>query len=73
MNDVSPAALFAALLLAGACHAQQRYPAKAIRLVSPFPPGGSTDGLARLIGQRMTEAWGEPVVVENRPGAGSVA
>ena len=51
-------------------HAQTRYPAKPIRLISPFPPGGSTDGLARLIGQRMTESWGEPVVVENRPGAG---
>lgn len=47
-----------------------RYPAKPIRFVSPFAAGGSTDGLARLIGQRLTVAWEQPVVVENRPGAG---
>ena len=48
----------------------QRYPSKTIRFVSPFAAGGSTDGLARLIGQRLTEAWEQPVVVDNRPGAG---
>lgn len=46
------------------------YPAKAIRFVSPFAPGGSTDTLARVIGQKMNEAWGQPVIVDNRPGAG---
>ncbi len=48
----------------------QRYPSKTIRFVSPFAAGGSTDGLARLIGQRLTEAWEQAVVVDNRPGAG---
>ena len=47
------------------------YPAKAIKIIVPFPPGGTTDALARILSQRMTAAWGQPVLVENRPGAGS--
>jgi tripartite-type tricarboxylate transporter receptor subunit TctC len=46
------------------------YPAKTIRIVSPFAAGGSTDTLARLIGPKLTESWGQSVVVDNRPGAG---
>jgi tripartite-type tricarboxylate transporter receptor subunit TctC len=50
--------------------AQQPYPTKPIRLILPFPPGGSTDIVARLIGQKLTEVWGVQVLVDNRPGAG---
>lgn len=47
-----------------------RYPVKAIRLISPFAPGGGASTVARMIGPELTEAWGQSVVVDNRPGAG---
>jgi tripartite-type tricarboxylate transporter receptor subunit TctC len=62
------AAIALGLMAAGA-HAQT-YPGKPIRMVVSFPPGGTTDILARTIGQKMTEDWGQPVVIDNRPGAG---
>jgi len=46
------------------------FPAKPVRLIVPFTPGGSTDILARAIGQKLSESWRQPVVIENRPGAG---
>lgn len=53
-----------------AAHAQQ-YPTRAVRIVDGFPPGGGTDTLSRTLSQKMSEAWGQPVIVDNRPGASS--
>jgi tripartite-type tricarboxylate transporter receptor subunit TctC len=50
----------------------QAFPNKPIRFITPYAPGGSTSFTARLIGQRLTDAWGQPVVVDNRPGANTV-
>jgi len=60
----------ASLCLAPAAMAGD-YPSKPITIIVPFPPGGTTDVLARTIGQKLNEAWGQPVIVDNRPGAGA--
>lgn len=58
----------AALLLACAAHAQT-YPAKSVRIIVPFSPGGATDIVTRLLAQKLTETWGQQVVADNRAGA----
>jgi len=62
--------LYALLLAVPAAFAQQNYPQKPIRYVVPFPSGGIADVFARIIGGRLSQAWGQPVLVENRAGAG---
>ncbi|HSH92088.1 MAG TPA: tripartite tricarboxylate transporter substrate binding protein [Ramlibacter sp.] len=52
--------------------AQAAYPNKTIRILLPFPAGGSTDPIARLVGQKLAEAWSQPVIVDNRPGANTI-
>ena len=60
------------LLCLAAGASAQGYPAKPIRIVVGFPPGGGNDIIARLVGAKMQEAWGQAVVIDNKPGANSI-
>jgi tripartite-type tricarboxylate transporter receptor subunit TctC len=66
----SVAIAFAVLLLAGATASHAAYPERTIQIVVPYTPGGTVDILARKLAERMSKAWGQPVVIVNRPGAG---
>src|ERR1700686_625206 len=66
------ALLAAALVLANPAVRAQTYPSRPITLIIPFAVGGSNDMVGRAIGKKLTEVWGQPVVVENRSGAGGV-
>src|SRR5262249_33844588 len=65
------------ILLACACFAaspapaQQTYPTRSVRIVVAFPAGGATDVITRAVGQRLSEMWGQPIVIENKGGAGT--
>ena len=64
------ALLLGLLWLVCSAAAAQSYPAKPIRIIVPFTPGSATDVMARIVGERLNAAWGQPVLVENKPGAG---
>jgi tripartite-type tricarboxylate transporter receptor subunit TctC len=64
--------LVAALVLTSPAVRAQTYPSRQITLIIPFAVGGSNDMVGRAIGKKLTEAWGQPVIVENRPGAGGM-
>jgi len=70
--NIRMAAAAVLLAAAGAACAQGKYPDKPIRMLVPFPPGSASDFLARTLGQKMSELYGEQVVIDNRPGAGGV-
>lgn len=65
-------ATVALLCVASTCPAQTTYPSKPIRFITPYAAGGSTSVLARMLGQKMTEAWGHQVIVESRGGANTI-
>jgi tripartite-type tricarboxylate transporter receptor subunit TctC len=71
----APFALAVAMLALTAqpvpCHAQTDFPRKSVRLIVPIPPGGGTDTIARLVAPKVSEVWGQPVVVENQGGGGT--
>ena len=69
-NRITCVTLTTCVLVAGAASAQPNYPSKAIRYVVPFPAGGPLDIVARAIGQDLNKAWNQPVIIDNRPGAG---
>ena len=70
MSAVSRVALLLIASLAAGASLAQDYPSRPVRIVVPFSPGGSTDTLARIVGQKLTERSGQPVIIENRAGAG---
>lgn len=72
LGQLASAALMALALLGPAPATAQTYPAKPIRFIVPYAPGGSTSNVARMVAQNLTEKWGQPVVVENRPGGNTV-
>jgi tripartite-type tricarboxylate transporter receptor subunit TctC len=57
---------------AGSTALGQDYPVKPIRMIMPWNPGGTTDTIARILGQKMTETWGQPVIIDTRPGASGI-
>jgi len=65
-------AIAAVIMWPAAAAAQPaRFPAKTVRIVSPYPPGGAVDAATRPVAQKLNEAWGQPVIIDNRPGAGA--
>ncbi len=69
MRGYSIATTCALALLSQHAMAQPAYPVKSVRIIVPFSPGGGTDAFSRTIGAKLTQAWGQQVIVENRPGA----
>ena len=65
-----PALAFVTALAAATAAFAQSYPSRAVRLIVPFPPGGPADQLGRALADQLTKMWGQPVIIENRGGAG---
>ena len=70
MKSLFKCAVALACALAAVAAPAQQYPTKPVRWIVPFPPGGGTDVISRAIAQKLTEAWGQQVIADNRPGSG---
>jgi tripartite-type tricarboxylate transporter receptor subunit TctC len=65
------AAASAVLAQAHSMSSGQAYPSRSVKIIVPFPPGGSADAAARIVAEKTSEEWKQPVLVENKPGAGT--
>jgi tripartite-type tricarboxylate transporter receptor subunit TctC len=72
MRNVKLVFVVAGFVLAGGATGAERYPNKPVRMIVPFPPGAASDFLARTVGQKLNELYGEQIVIDNRPGAGGI-
>mgnify|MGYP003703849467 CR=1 FL=1 len=64
--------LVACMTLSGGVSSAASYPDRPVRFIVPFPPGGGTDAFGRIVGSKLTELWGQQVIIDNRSGAGGV-
>jgi tripartite-type tricarboxylate transporter receptor subunit TctC len=69
---IRPTLIFSALLAASLACAQAPYPTKPVRLIIPYPPAGTTDFVGRIVGQKIGEGLGQQILIDNRPGAGTL-
>ena len=72
MKNLSSSFLLVAAFFLPAAASAQNYPGKVIRIIVPFVAGGPTDLNARMVGQKLSEAWGQSVVVDNKPGGNTI-
>lgn len=72
LGGVCVAMAFAASVVSAPAHAATEYPTKPVRIVVPFPPGAANDAIVRGISEKLSQRWGQPVIVENKPGGSSI-